>query len=115
MACSGLMDGMEPVRTISVSWGVVKATYSGTRSGEGIEVSLARKPVTWSKIRVHTWTSFSPSATFLTMSRRAALSGLGFLRYSALRMSSSSLLWEGNASAWVQYLERWSAWSLVAG
>jgi hypothetical protein len=27
------------------------------------------------------------------ISKRAALSGLGFFRYSALRMSSSSLLW----------------------
>lgn len=42
----------------------------------------------WNQI----WTSFSPSATFFTISRRAALSGLELIRYSALRTSSSSLL-----------------------
>jgi hypothetical protein len=44
-----------------------------------------------------TCTSFSPRATLVTICRRAALSGLGFLRYSAFRISSSSLLqaWGG--------------------
>lgn len=48
-----------------------------------------------------TWTSFSPSATLLTMCRRAALSGLELIKYSALRMSSSSLLWDrGQHTSW---------------
>lgn len=38
----------------------------------------------------HTWTSFSPSATCFTSSKRAALSGLEFRLYAASRVAWSS-------------------------
>jgi hypothetical protein len=53
--------------------------------------------VTWSAMGGFTCTSFSPRATLRTISRRAALSGFALRRYSALSISSSSLLWEVSA------------------
>jgi hypothetical protein len=64
------------------------ACGSETRSGDVRAGAHTRDPGK----SLNTWTSFSPSATLAIISRRAALSGLGFFRYSALRMSSSSLL-----------------------
>jgi len=72
--------------------GCVKDTHFETKSRTRLCMSTMRALVTWDGIRVRTWTSFSPSATLRTMRRRAALSGRGFWRYSAFRMSSSSLL-----------------------
>ena len=68
----------------------MESAYFGTRSGERTQLVMVH---TRDMERSgHTCTSFSPSATLLTMSRRAALSGFGFFKYSAFRMSSSSLL-----------------------